>query len=543
MGFRDDFISGYVLAPSGPHQRTFAQWSLENTVDSGLRANQQQLRALGLGIRSAFEAGIDRLAESQAQSAKLLQAELQQQADHIVEAIERGSADVVSAVQQACDYLGGQLCEVRWAIERQTQTAQQILEALLTSLDVTSRQYYTQGVRCYESSEYDLAKERFNRALDANRTNYFAYQYLGFIAVNANDSQAAINNFNLARKFAENDFYRALAHSHLSRSLTAIHNEPEALEHARAAAEAAPKRARFWYELAVCYVRLGRAEHASKSLRSAIEADWNYWSISTADSSLDPIRATVDALLDTMRDEQRATTRRALNGLREALTYLRSIAIDTEIADDAAKLDQGERLFRESNVFSYRIAAPLARTAHEHALSQSVKILDERIKANRSQLHQFQVARRGEVASLRNEAGKLNGEARWKAESYKGKFGCLQVVAIVGFGLGGASALAQRNEGLGVFLIVLAAFFLFMHPIFKLFQATLPASDLRAQASRKEREAESLSESAERMIADETKRYDNEAGQLNAEKQACEQRLKELLAGAVPRQASSAQPL
>ena len=54
------------------------------------------------------------------QSAKLLQKDRQYQADNIIDAIERGSADVVSAVQNACDYLGGQLCEVRWAIDRQT---------------------------------------------------------------------------------------------------------------------------------------------------------------------------------------------------------------------------------------------------------------------------------------------------------------------------------------------------------------------------------------------------------------------------------------
>ena len=56
-------------------------------------------------------------------------------------------------------------------------------------------------MKCYETSENEFARERFNRALDANRTNYFAYQYLGFIAVNADDSKEAIKNFDQARKF------------------------------------------------------------------------------------------------------------------------------------------------------------------------------------------------------------------------------------------------------------------------------------------------------------------------------------------------------
>ena len=132
------------------------------------------------------------------QSATLLQRELQYQADNIVDAIDHGSADVVGAVQKACDYLGGQLCEVRWAIERQSQILQQILQVLLNAPDNTSRQYWGQGVKCYEASEYDFARERFSRALDTNRTNYFAYQYLGFIAVHEEKSSEALKNFELA---------------------------------------------------------------------------------------------------------------------------------------------------------------------------------------------------------------------------------------------------------------------------------------------------------------------------------------------------------
>ena len=98
-------MNGYFLTPVGPHQRSFAQWSLESTVDSGLRANQKQLKALGENLTSAFQAGISRLEQSQTQSAKLLQRELQYQTENIVGAIS------------------GQLCEVRWAIERHVQVS------------------------------------------------------------------------------------------------------------------------------------------------------------------------------------------------------------------------------------------------------------------------------------------------------------------------------------------------------------------------------------------------------------------------------------
>jgi hypothetical protein len=131
------------------------------------------------------------------QSARLLERELQYQADNIISAVDRGSADLVGAVQIVYDYLGGQLCEVRWGIEREAQVSKQILQVLITALDNTSRQGWEQGVKCYDSSEYEIAQERFSRALNANRTNYFAYQYPGLIAVHNEDEQEAVKNFDL----------------------------------------------------------------------------------------------------------------------------------------------------------------------------------------------------------------------------------------------------------------------------------------------------------------------------------------------------------
>ena len=354
MGFRDSFIDGYLLTPVGPRRRTFAQWSLENTVDSGLRANQKQVQALRENLTSVFQAGISRLEQSQMQSAKLLQRELQYQADNIVDAIDRGSADVVSAVQKACDYLGGQLCEVRWAIERQSQISQQILQVLLNALDNTSRQYWEQGVKCYETSEYDIARERFNRALDANRTNYFAYQYLGFIAVHEEKSPEALKNFELARKFADSGYHRALALSHLARCHHATGDLPRAVQSAIAATEAAPDHAKFWYECAVLHVRGSNAEEAIQCLRRAISGDWTYWSISISDANLDPIRQRVERLLEQMREEQRLIARRTLDGLGSTMKMLQGMRITTEVAESRKKLDEYEAQYREGTVFAYR---------------------------------------------------------------------------------------------------------------------------------------------------------------------------------------------
>ena len=288
------------------------------------------------------------------QSARLLQRELQYQADNTIDAIDRGSADVVGAVQKACDYLGGQLCEVRWAIERQSQLSQQILQVLLNALDNTSRQYWEQGVKCYETSEYDIARERFNRALDANRTNYFAYQYLGFIAVHEEKSSEALKNFELARKFADSGYHRALALSHLARGYYATGDLPRAIQSAVSATEAAPDHAKFWYERAVFHVRGSNPEEAIQCLRRAIVGDWTYWSISISDANLEPIRQRVERLLEQMREEQRLIARQTLDNLGSTMKMLQEMGITTEVTESRKRLGEYEARYSEGTVFAYR---------------------------------------------------------------------------------------------------------------------------------------------------------------------------------------------
>ena len=218
----------------------------------------------------------------------------------------------------------------------------------------TSRQYWEQGVRCYETSEYDIAQERFNRALDANRTNYFAYQYLGFIAVHEEKSSEALKNFELARKFAESGYHRALALSHLARGHHAAGDLPHALRSAIAATEAAPDHAKFWYECVVFHVRGSNAEDAIQCLRRAISRDWTYWSISISDSNLDPIRQRVEQLLEQMREEQRLIARQTLDSLGSTMRILQGMRITSEVAESRKKLDEYEAQYREGTVFAFR---------------------------------------------------------------------------------------------------------------------------------------------------------------------------------------------
>ena len=347
--------------------------------------------------------------------------EVQYQADNILSSIESRSADVFSAVQSACDYLGGNLCEVRWAIERQTPVSQQILQVLLSSLDSTSRQYWEQGVKCYDCAEYDIAKERFSRALDANATNYFAYQYLGLIAVHEEKAPLAIRNFELARKFSENNLHRALALSHLARTYNAIDEVPKAVQNSAAAAAVAPEHGKFWYETAIYYVRLKTDEDAEKAqicLRRAIANDWMYWSIAITDANLEPIRPQVQKFLGEMRDEQRDIARRTLEQLRIAIRSLQSMGINSGFVEAVKTLDDCQSLFREGTVFAYRNLVQAALDSERKVWEMGIEVLDGAIKTNRSELSRCGLAQREEVEKVQSQIRFLEAKASQKAKSY-----------------------------------------------------------------------------------------------------------------------------
>jgi tetratricopeptide (TPR) repeat protein len=471
------------------------------------------------------------------QSARLLQRELQYQADNIVGAIDRGSADVVAAVQKACDYLGGELCEVRWAIERQSQISQQILQVLLNALDNTSRQYWEQGVKCYETSEYDIARERFNRALDANRTNYFAYQYLGFIAVHEEKPSEAIKNFDLARKFADTGYHRALALSHLARGQYATGDLPHALQSAVAATNAAPEHAKFWYECAVFHVRGSSAEEAIRCLRQAIGGDWTYWSISISDASFEPIRKWVARLLEQMREEQRLSARQSLDAFGGTLRMLQGMGIAAEVAEWQKRLAECEASYREGTVFAYRNLVVPARDGQKQALQAAVKVLEQRSNANRSALSAAQKKQREAVSNAQSRINAVEHEAERKEKSYSasGFHGCLIAVAVLA-GMAGCwmsvSGMPDRDQQVAGYVtavaVVVGLIGLAWKPVMRFFTAEVPADNIRSQVLGLKRDLDRVKSESEAHLKEETAVLEGEPQLLKQHKEQCQQALSKI---------------
>ena len=516
MAFRDEFLSGYSL---GPRRRTFAQWSLERTVDSGLRANQRQMQELGSAVRSTFEQGIDRLAESHMKSASLLKAELQFQADNIIDAITRSSTDVVSAIQNTCDYLGGELREVRWALERQTTVSQHILEVLRNSLDNTSRQYYDQGVKCYETAEYDMARERFNRAIEANRTNYFAYQYLGFIAALNDDSADALKNFQLARKFADTDYHRALALSHSALALQGTGDLNSAEESAALAATLAPDRGVFWYDLGFYRVRLNVAPRAMQAFRSAILADWNYWSVLVSDERLDNVRSQIVDLLDTMRSEQQKSARAGLESVDAAIAATKKMGVTEELSAEVNRRRAMEKEFAVGTVFAFRDLANEAPTRRRAIFQIALDTLNARIERNRREVVQAKTDTTLEIAQAKQRVQQLEQRRASIAR------GVGAGVLLTAAGFGSARPCNAQQSPAGPFqtllppalLLLICLAVLFYRPI----RRYLALSELASEIDAERKRCESFTRDAEARLEARLSGLDSEHARLIKDRDRC----------------------
>jgi hypothetical protein len=107
---------------------------LDRNLNAALRSNLFAQKDLHKTVSSLFQ----QASQSQMATSTALKAELVHQAGRfgelantMVDASYQNSESVVAAIQQMSDYLGGGLCEIRWALERHTQVSVEILRVLL----------------------------------------------------------------------------------------------------------------------------------------------------------------------------------------------------------------------------------------------------------------------------------------------------------------------------------------------------------------------------------------------------------------------------
>ncbi|HZL53539.1 MAG TPA: hypothetical protein VFC37_21600 [Terracidiphilus sp.] len=384
-----------------------------NTNDRGLTALHREMGRVREEIESGFSEAVNRYREASDDASQIIANEIAYQAEQDRRVALEISSEINRTIDEARVYLGAQITELRWAIERNTQVTQEVLDSLWKTHWIDSRQFFDEGVQCYESGEREFARERFQKATEACRTNGFAYQYLGFLSVHDDDQAQSLRYFELATKFAPNDHHKAIAHYHLARAFHAAGNEVESLDHIRLAVELAPKDLVYQFELVRALMRTGSAQEAIRQLRKLISLDLRYWTAAAIDKSLDPMRVEITDLLSQMREEERVPARNLLSLFAQTIRVAESLPeISSFEIRSASKLKTSiESTFAKGTIFAYREVVGTVSATHEKFIETVVGPYKKRISASQQALADLAASNRARVDAIQAEIPRLIGQA------------------------------------------------------------------------------------------------------------------------------------
>jgi len=275
--------------------------ALEQTISHGFSSLADAELNLSRQLSRDLNDAIARNQKTQNDASRLIVEELRYQkqhfdanADRIINAIEIAGIQSVGAIEALGRYLGDKLSHISYQMELMTGIGQQIVYLLLNSLDNESRQYLEQGLKAFGQREFEIAKERFFKALEANSTNDVVYQHIGLIAVSEGSSDVAIRNFELAEKFPSSEYHKALSQFHLA----SIHKDLGQLADARTYIDAAAQNSGeghpwFYYEQAkICALQIDK-EYLEHSLFTAIIGDPVFYVLPETDSEFESVPNTV----------------------------------------------------------------------------------------------------------------------------------------------------------------------------------------------------------------------------------------------------------
>ncbi|MBI4853947.1 MAG: hypothetical protein HY819_19290 [Acidobacteria bacterium] len=358
----------------------------------GWKANQSSLDALEKLLQKTFQNSIDRVIHRQALASPETLEELKQQEVELNYLIEKFNyntkENIAEKCQQITDYLGLEFSQIRWVMEPYTHTSKKAFQNLVDSLNDPTKQSFKEAIKCFEIGEYSFAKEQINNVLANNRTNYFAYQYLGFIGVIEDDSETALVNFKFARKFADTDYQKALAFSHLAIGCYALDELEKAIELTERATQEYPLLARFWYQLAKYKALTQDKESTFLALRNAIKCDWTFWGIAILDTHFDHLQTELNQFFAKLRQEQKEETLSLITNLKKAIATAKQFGAGYNLSKSITTLASLEECYPNSHIFNYLELILQASECHNNVFQISEKYLKDRISEKRSFLTQ-----------------------------------------------------------------------------------------------------------------------------------------------------------
>lgn len=240
-------------------------------------------KKLDLIVHQQIDASVPLLEELKSQEAEL---------NYLIEKFDSykpNPENLANELQKITDYLGLEFSYIRWSMEIYSSNSKKQVQNLLDSFSQQTLQDWKEAIKCFEIGEYKFAKEKFNIVLNSNRTNYFAYQYLAFIAALENDVETSLSNFKLARKIADTPYHQALALSHLVIGCAALEEKEKALKLAEQATEIYSNLARLWYQQAIYQAAVSNKEKCLFALNNVLQCDWQFWGVLIANNNFSNI--------------------------------------------------------------------------------------------------------------------------------------------------------------------------------------------------------------------------------------------------------------
>lgn len=405
MSFRNNFFdSVQTLSPLDP--LSFKDAALIGTVDRGLSANLNQLELMN----ATFLEAATQYREAADEASQSAAAEIVFQGEMNRIAILEAAGGIQTSIEKLGAYLGAGISELRWALEENTAVTQSILNSLWESHSIDSKQSFNEGVRCYECDERELARECFLKAVEACRTNGFAYQYLGFLAVHDDNQPQALRNFELAAKFAPNKHHKAIAHYHLARALHAADDKAGALTQIRRAVSLAPQNSVYRFELVHALMRVNSVPEAIQELRNLIAADLKYWTAAYIDRTLDPMRKDITALLNEMREEEKRQAQRVLADFLQSIRMVESLPEPLQFEYHPSSEWQAKMavLFAQKTVFAYREVCTQVSECHLPFLGMVVSVYRRGIADAGESIAPLIAAKKKGIDEIRARISSLN---------------------------------------------------------------------------------------------------------------------------------------
>jgi len=410
MSFREDF-----LATNLP----FNEYRFGRD-GSGFVPREELLTSLRGAIRSNLESSLDRVAKTHENPAFLAEVLYQVQdlekrvklADATdkpqEQATKRTTADLAATIQSHCDYLGFHFCGIRWAMERYVSETR--IKSELSSIEASDRQIFERGARHFELKEYEAARACFLEVLAADFGNCFAHQYLAFIGVHEDNLGEAVSRFELAYKHAPDERQRALALSHMARTQYVLGRLDLAADLGRAATQAFQGYAGLWYESATYASLLGEAIIGLRALTKAMQLDWMYWSLATADPSFELIRPHLVSLMDGIRQRISQKTRAALDRLAIVFDAVQDAFGEEQKSDIQNRRREFEEKYLQNNIYHNREMLLGVEKLKDRYLGAAKETVRHKIELRIRTLRAADTRKQSHITQLREPIERLRGE-------------------------------------------------------------------------------------------------------------------------------------